>query len=41
MARLALKDEKNTFALIKYLELSILGDTNSFINAMYILEIEK
>jgi hypothetical protein len=30
-----------TFSLIKYLELSIIGDTNSFINALYIVEIEQ
>jgi hypothetical protein len=41
MARFGFKKELFTFSLIKYLELSLIGDTNSFINALYILEIEQ
>lgn len=37
VARLGLKSELFTFSLIKYLELSLVGDTNSFINSLYIL----
>lgn len=39
MARLGLKNEIRTFGLIKYLELTLIGETNSFINALYVLEI--
>ena len=40
MAKQGLKNQKRTFALIKYLELTLIGDTNSFINALYVLQNE-
>jgi hypothetical protein len=40
MAKIGLKDGKSSFSLIKYLELTMVGNTDSFINALYTLEIE-
>jgi hypothetical protein len=41
MAQVALQRGLTTFALIKYMELSMVGYENAFVNLLYLLEVYK
>jgi len=41
MAQIALKRGLITFAMIKYMELSMIGYENAFVNLLYLLEVYK